>query len=162
MNPIKAIPTNYNGIIFRSRLEAKWAFFMDKLGIKYQYELEGYRFNNKNYLPDFYLPDWEMFVEVKPSLDFLKSTEGEKVLEFANLQKNGMLLFVDVPNKKQIYCRLWTTAFIKIVFNLDSNLITLKKTNKMLGKIAFYPADTEYFDLIADEASNKKFTNSIT
>ena len=32
------IPTLYNGIQFRSRLEAKWAAFFDLLGWEYEYE----------------------------------------------------------------------------------------------------------------------------
>ena len=48
--------TTYNGITYRSRLEARWAVFFDKLGIKYNYEPEGYKLDNGlNYLPDFYL-----------------------------------------------------------------------------------------------------------
>ena len=39
---IKPIETIYNGYRFRSRLEARWAVFFDKIGIKYQYEPEGY------------------------------------------------------------------------------------------------------------------------
>lgn len=39
---IKAIQTFYKGYHFRSRLEARWAVFFDTLGIKYQYEIEGF------------------------------------------------------------------------------------------------------------------------
>ena len=51
---IKAIETVYNGYKFRSRLEAKWAVFFDAVGIKYQYEIEGYEMDDIRYLPDFY------------------------------------------------------------------------------------------------------------
>lgn len=68
---IKAIETIYpypNGDRFRSRLEARWAVFFSKLGIKYDYEIEGYNFNGIRYLPDFWLSDLNCFVEVKPTL----------------------------------------------------------------------------------------------
>jgi hypothetical protein len=66
LSAIKAIETIYNGYRFRSRLEARWAVFFDKLGLKYEYELEGYELDNgKKYLPDFYLPDLRLHVEVK-------------------------------------------------------------------------------------------------
>ena len=42
MNEIKAIETEYNGYRFRSRLEARWAVFFDAMGIKYEYEPEGF------------------------------------------------------------------------------------------------------------------------
>lgn len=66
---IKAIDTHYNGYKFRSRLEARWAVFFDELGIKYEYEKEGYDLGDGwHYLPDFYLPDSNQFIEIK-SLD---------------------------------------------------------------------------------------------
>ena len=63
---IKPIETYYNGYRFRSRLEARWAVFFDVLRIDYEYEPEGFRINsNINYLPDFYLPKMDTYVEVK-------------------------------------------------------------------------------------------------
>jgi len=63
---IKAIDTEYNGMLFRSRLEARWAVFFDAAGIKYEYEPEGFEHDGVRYLPDFYLRDFDMYVEVKP------------------------------------------------------------------------------------------------
>ncbi len=60
-----AIPTDYNGIRFRSRLEARWAVFYDSLQIDYLYEEEGFDLKNVWYLPDFYLPAQDCYVEVK-------------------------------------------------------------------------------------------------
>lgn len=37
-----AIPTEYKGITFRSKLEARWAVFFDTLGIEWEYEPQGY------------------------------------------------------------------------------------------------------------------------
>lgn len=54
MSEIKAIETIYNGYRFRSRLEARWAVFFDALGVKYEYEPEGFELpSGKRYLPDF-------------------------------------------------------------------------------------------------------------
>jgi len=69
MNTIKAIETQYKGYRFRSRLEARWAVFFDALGVKWEYEKEGYDLGEAGwYLPDFWLPQIESFVEVKASL----------------------------------------------------------------------------------------------
>lgn len=68
MSQIKAIPTKYNGYVFRSKLEAQWAVFFDALGIRYEYEPEGFEMSDgTRYLPDFYLPDMDggLFIEVK-------------------------------------------------------------------------------------------------
>ena len=68
----KAIETSYAGCRFRSRLEAKWAVFFDALGIKWQYEPQGYTVgpdhDQRAYLPDFWLPDQNLWVEVKGSI----------------------------------------------------------------------------------------------
>jgi hypothetical protein len=70
---MKAIETIYKGYRFRSRLEARWAVFFDALDIKWEYEKEGYEKNDNgvicSYLPDFYLPEFGMHVEVKGVMD---------------------------------------------------------------------------------------------
>lgn len=67
---IKAIETVYNGYRFRSRLEARWARFFDVLGIRYEYEKEGYDLGSDGwYLPDFWLPDLSLWYEVKGELE---------------------------------------------------------------------------------------------
>ncbi len=63
---IKAIETEYNGYKFRSRLEARWAVFFDALGIQYHYEPEGFDLDGVYYLPDFYLDDYKIYIEIKP------------------------------------------------------------------------------------------------
>lgn len=68
MNAIKALPSFYRGITFRSRMEARWAVFMDVLGIRYFYEPEGYEIDGTYYLPDFFLPTIDAFLEVKNPL----------------------------------------------------------------------------------------------
>ena len=62
---MKAIETRYNGYRFRSRLEARWAIVFDVLGIRYEYEPEGFELEAGPYLPDFRLPDLKCWVEVK-------------------------------------------------------------------------------------------------
>jgi len=76
-NPmIAAIETEYAGCRFRSRLEARWAVFFDHLGIRWAYEPQGYKIptnpwdeNARGYLPDFWLPDFDIWCEVKGQLD---------------------------------------------------------------------------------------------
>lgn len=64
--PPKPIETIYKGYKFRSRLEARWAVFFDALGVQWEYEKEGYELGELGwYLPDFYLPDSKLFIEIK-------------------------------------------------------------------------------------------------
>lgn len=68
MPPIKSIKTVYNDLLFRSRLEARWAVFFDTLDIAYSYEpemIEVNWFGVNNYIPDFYLDDMVGYIEIK-------------------------------------------------------------------------------------------------
>lgn len=67
---ITAIETRYAGHLFRSRLEARWAVFFDRLGIAWEYEPQGYVLGNgESYLPDFWLPGLHLWVEVKGTVN---------------------------------------------------------------------------------------------
>lgn len=52
---MKAIETLWKGFRFRSRAEARWAVFLDRLGIEFDYEPEGVILPSGPYLPDFRL-----------------------------------------------------------------------------------------------------------
>jgi len=62
---MKAIETEFDGYKFRSRLEARWAVFFKTLGIPYAYEKEGFDLEGTWYLPDFWLPEQQYWIEVK-------------------------------------------------------------------------------------------------
>ncbi len=55
----------YNGIWMRSTFETRVASAFDRLGWSWQYEPERFDLGSCTYLPDFYLPDHDMYVEVK-------------------------------------------------------------------------------------------------
>lgn len=64
MDGIKAIPCMYDGVQFRSQLEAKWAMLFDRLAWPWLYEPVAYA----GWIPDFVLtfPHAPLVVEVKP------------------------------------------------------------------------------------------------
>lgn len=80
---MKAIETKYKGYRFRSRLEARWAVFFDALGIKWEYEPEGYDLGEAGwYLPDFMIyignnsaPVWFEVKGKKATKDDIKKLE---------------------------------------------------------------------------------------
>ena len=91
---IQAIKTIYKGFAFRSRLEARWAVFFDAMGIKWEYEKEGYILEDKTlYLPDFWLPESKVFLEVKP--ECLSVEENKKCAQLAKL--HPVILAVGIP-----------------------------------------------------------------
>ena len=105
MAEIKAIETIYNGYRFRSRLEARWAVFFDALGIRYEYEKEGFELDDgTRYLPDFYLPEVKTWVEIKGP--FPSQDDWEKCERFATLvQKDARfrILIGEIPREPTIF-----------------------------------------------------------
>jgi hypothetical protein len=95
---MKAIETHYKGYHFRSRLEARWAVFFDALGIKWEYEVEGYELKDgTKYLPDFYLPKFHsgMYCEVKPD-----GGDFSKAIKFARETESNLWLCEGMPETK--------------------------------------------------------------
>jgi len=90
---IKSLPTEYRGVEFRSRLEARWAVYFDEIGIEWFYELEGFALPSGPYLPDFWLPQVRMWAEVKPAdfseVEKLKCSELAKLTGFECLMLDG-------------------------------------------------------------------------
>ena len=73
MRDMKAIPTTYNGINMRSRLEARWANLFDQFGWRWHYgplEFDGW-------IPDFVIDGHNhtpLLIDVKPYTSF---SEGD-------------------------------------------------------------------------------------
>lgn len=83
-NNIKAIETCYNGFRFRSRLEARWAVFFDSLGVKYEYEFEGFELGDgTRYLPDFLVHgSRDFYCEIKPSQPSVTEMKKAELLAY--------------------------------------------------------------------------------
>lgn len=82
----------YAGVLFRSRLEARVAVFLDAIGARWEYEYEGFDLNGTRYLPDFWLPETYRRGVPDPSFSKLPSREFEP-------PKKGVWLEVK-PNQK--------------------------------------------------------------
>jgi hypothetical protein len=94
-----SLPTEYNGVTFRSRLEARWAVFFDHMGIRYLYEPARVTTPLGWYIPDFYLPDLQTFWIVKG--DDIDETEEEKVQYLASRGYGAVIARSDVPENTQ-------------------------------------------------------------
>lgn len=104
----KAIETWFDGVRYRSRLEARWAVFFKVLGVKAEYEVEGYTDGTTCYLCDFRLPEYRYWIEIKPDLpdadeyakaDMLCEATGEPVFIFhGQLRDHGSYVALPGPN----------------------------------------------------------------
>lgn len=116
MRKLKAIQTEYNGYLFRSRLEARWAVFFDACGIEYEYEPEGYDLGNGlMYLPDFLLhgvdgrAGGDLYIEVKGQMT---EADAYKINRFYEIgkddpdvygkSKTAILVVSNIPNGSNI------------------------------------------------------------
>ncbi len=88
----KPIETVFHGHKFRSRLEARYAVLLDHLGVNWDYEPEGFDLDGVRYLPDFWLPALNCFLEIKPTAPVLNSDEWTKAEALS------------VHTKRAVYC----------------------------------------------------------
>jgi hypothetical protein len=75
----KAIPTRYSGVNFRSRLEARWAAFLDVLRWDWEYEPD---LQAGFVIPDFILPGFKLLtiLECKPAVSLIEIAEQRTTL----------------------------------------------------------------------------------
>jgi hypothetical protein len=103
---MKAIETRWKGWRFRSRTEARWAVFLEELGIGFEYEAEGYCLPSGAYLPDFLItavPDLpagsvtqRMFLEVKPEIP--TPDEQDRAAQLARASGLPVLVAIGAPD----------------------------------------------------------------
>lgn len=113
---IKAIETQYKGYRFRSRLEARWAVFFDAMGLRWEYEPEGYDLGKEGwYLPDFLIRSekglpW-IFIEIKPEYN---QSYIDKLVVFADKVKHDVLfdLIIGTPGDERILRYCWNCGSI--------------------------------------------------
>jgi hypothetical protein len=85
------IKTRYQNILFRSRMEASFAKWLDSKNIRWIYEPERFKISIGSYLPDFYLPDKNIWIEVKGR----KYINGMKKFECFKKEYNVKVILAD-------------------------------------------------------------------
>ena len=138
---IKAIETHYNGYIFRSRTEARTAVFFDSLGIKYHYEPEGFDLGNLGfYLPDFFLPQHDCYLEVKGTNP--TEIEIEKCISLSNMTRKDVAI---QPGPPDFMC--WNLIYRERIFEFsDRRLSKVHLSNDEFDIInaIIHPIDDKY------------------
>jgi hypothetical protein len=99
---IKAIETKYKGYRFRSRLEARWAICFDELGVKWEYEPQGFDLGEAGwYLPDFWLPAQQCWIEIKPLAPLI--SEETKAQALAEATGRWVDIISGTPGEQDVY-----------------------------------------------------------
>jgi hypothetical protein len=102
---IQPIQTRYGGHLFRSRLEARWAVFLDQWGLAWSYEAEGYAVAGHGaYLPDFYIPGLHggVYLEVKPA-DYAPGKADVALWQAFSAGIGKPLMFCPGPPSPRVY-----------------------------------------------------------
>jgi len=99
----------YNGESFGCRLAAQWAVYFDEVGIDYEYRGKG--------IPDFWLPQVEMYASVKGE-DFT-DPEIYSIDNYVRETSCPVLLLVGVPNYGSYDARLNMDTEDNHIFTLD-------------------------------------------
>jgi len=131
MTDIKAIETRYKGYRFRSRLEARWAVFFDAIGMKWEYEVEGFDLGVYGwYLPDFWLPEIGVWVEIKGNWSSTSISDG--------LEKSR--IFTEITGQAILFCE-------GLPDNYKMTLFSYGETEEHPGDFRVYSIDKCWFGL---------------
>lgn len=165
----KAKETFYNGIIFRSKNEAKWARFFDLLNIEYAYEpVTVIGWNSTRYKPDFYFPEYDRFAEVKSSVSGIHNdTMAEKLNGAIDYQatsvSNGLILLGAFPYDVRVQeVRLITKWLFWNKGVCCANAYIQQVTGSQFGNIFFSKHRLDCGDPLPETASPDIYVDPFT
>ena len=135
---LKARPTTYKGIEMRSRLEGKYAQWLDRVGgNEWIYEPKCFADETGQYLPDFLVRgvqffEWtvDVYVEVKPL---------REMFPFEVALQKARIIWSSEPESifvSECADRVWLTAFVRG----DSQLTCCWSTSSITGGLILAPA----------------------
>lgn len=132
---MKAIQTHALNCKFRSRTEARWGVFFETLGLKWEYEPEGFDLGDGVwYLPDFRVlypnrgePVWEWF-EVKSDLSLITPAEWQKLVLFS---RNHRITVLDGKPAETVY--LPADAILRGGIEYDDPIVGFVPSRKALA-----------------------------
>ena len=155
MNPIGApIPTWYKNYWCRSRLEARWLKFLDVLGIQFNYEHEGFQFQDgTRYLPDVWFPWINVWAEIKPAE--LTPSENHKVNLLARLTNRPVLKLIGLPDYRLYETVLWQPDVSEYLPGLHSSLDIEWRPKVYLQQRRLWTEQEPLPILTAEDYSNK-------
>jgi hypothetical protein len=162
---IKALPSFYAGVKFRSRLEARWARYFDLIGVEWEYEPEGYELPSGNYCPDFFCKfrssragSTSFFVEVKPD-DIGQRMVQQKLMELCQMTSEQVVCVVGNPVMKEYWCceKDIDEEFAKERCGVSFSHIGLEKHGRLFyGESEYYGEEPFY-----EQASKMRFENGV-
>jgi hypothetical protein len=121
--------TTYAGTRYRSRLEARWAIFFSGLNVQAVYEPERFDLGQFQYCPDFEVPAWRAYIEIKPDLPNL--AECEKARRLSDVKQCTVFMLCGAPANGQYRAFEWRKgrAIIGEAYETPNDPATWDKIN---------------------------------
>jgi hypothetical protein len=162
---IKALPSFYAGVKFRSRLEARWARYFDLIGVEWEYEPEGYALPSGNYCPDFFCKftrsrygPTSFFVEVKPD-HIGQIMVQQKLIELCQMTSEQVVCVVGNPVMKEYWCweKDYDEDYEKESCGVSISKAGLERHGRLFyGENSFWGEEPFY-----EQASKMRFENGV-
>lgn len=94
------MPTSFRGVTYRTRIEARWAVFFDRLGVTFHYKPEKLELPDRQCCtPTFYVHEFEAYIWVFASSSEILIEESELAFKlFKSEQVNHVWLIMGPPN----------------------------------------------------------------
>jgi hypothetical protein len=143
---IKPIDTVHSGYKFRSRLEARWAVFFEAMDINYVFEKEGFDIDGEWYLPDFWIPEWNCWIEIKPEIYTVCPNDNSKRKNQKEPGREVMLCRKLCDNTNNVVLLIGGNPWVKSICPDKKSFYDYEY---QYGIIAFYPQtflNTRNFD----------------
>lgn len=178
---MKAIPTEYDGVKYKSRLEARWAMYFNLLQIYAEYEPFTIRNNGEEYVPDFHSvavsETKRTIIEIKPKIP--NSNYLDRLVRIHDPSKSDIIIFCGPPNNyhglrihnKRVrgvpsgvsalsqnhghflkICKTCGLAHISLVYVIGSEMYEDECPNVLI-----HNKNAAKLDIFADRASNFRF-----
>jgi hypothetical protein len=124
---------NIEPVWLRSSYETRYAEILDEYEVNWDYECRAFHIYtlDTTYRPDFYLPDHNLWVEVK---GYMSDVDKIKLTEFYNTHPNENLLLVYIDHIKELEKRIESISIQNFGIMLKDQVALWKKEKKELIK----------------------------
>lgn len=91
----------YRGVLYRSRLAAQWAVFLDSLGLVHVHEPKSFLVGRSTrYAPEFWLPELKAWLDVLPADPAIRGAQRWKAEELAKQRVNERVWIASGPPRR--------------------------------------------------------------
>lgn len=154
-------PAQYGGEHFDSQTEAAWAAYFDCLGIEWEHEPEtfemqtelifkGCTMNSRTiYTPDFYVPTWDSYVEVKNGR--IEEDACYKAHQLARSIGKAVILLDGKPRNLAMY--VYSPVETGHSTEIDPGRFRYGEDFKLMGHQIYPAEDTEHTQAIKEAAN---------